>query len=194
MSVASPFFIIGIGASAGGIEPLKKLTSLLPSTGKAAFVVIQHLHRDYWSQLDQLLSLLTKMKVTRILGGERIEPDTIYVVPEHSYALIEEGKLVLQERLAEELVHNGIDVFFKSLAEEAGGRAIGIILSGANADGAQGAKAISERGGTVFVQDPDTAKFPRMPQTAIQMDSPAEINDPEKLAKTLTELITGKNS
>lgn len=192
MSVASPFFIVGIGASAGGIEPLKKLTSLLPSTGNAAFVVIQHLHRSYQSQLEKLLSLYTKMKVRRILSGEQINADTIYVVPEHSYALLKEGKLILRKRLPQQLVHYGIDFFFESLAEEVGSKAIGIVLSGANEDGAQGAKAISEKGGTVFVQDPDTAKFPRMPEAVIRIDSPYEIDDPEKLAKALKKIITFK--
>lgn len=83
----------------------------------------------------------------------------------------------------------GIDVFFQSLAEDARDRAIGIVLSGANEDGAKGAEAISQNKGTVFVQDPNTAQHPRMPEAVIRIDSPAEINDPEKLAKALTELI-----
>lgn len=190
MAMKDPFFIVGIGASAGGIEPLTKLVSLMPIKTNAAFVVIQHLSRTHRSYLDRVLSLVTGLKVCMIAGGEQVERNTIYVVPGHSYASIENNTLRLRKRLPAELIHYGIDAFFIALAKDAGDRAIGIVLSGANEDGARGAKAISQSKGTVFAQDPDTAQFPYMPRAVIRVDSPEEIGSPEKLAKALTNLIS----
>jgi two-component system CheB/CheR fusion protein len=97
--------------------------------------------------------------------------------------------LILRERLSEEIKNFGIDIFFKSLAQDVGDKAIGIVLSGSNEDGALGAKAITENKGRVFVQDPNSALYPHMPSAVIHIDSPEEIANPEKLAKALSQII-----
>lgn len=189
MALKDSFYVVGIGGSAGGIKPLKKLISYIPTDSNAAFVVVQHLLRTQKSYLADILSLVTSTKVSRIMGGEHVQRNTIYVLPENSFVTIERGELILRKRLPSELINYSIDIFFKSLGNHSGKKAIGIVLSGANEDGALGAKAITQNSGTVFVQDPNTAEYPNMPEAVIRLDSPVEINDPEKLAKALMEII-----
>lgn len=189
MAATYAFHIVGIGSSAGGIQPLKSLISFLPVNTYASFVVVQHLLRTHRSSLEIVLSLVTSLKVYRILNRMRIEPGCIYVLPENHYVTIKNGLLILRKRLPEEVSNYGIDVFFKSLAKDAGKKAIGIVLSGANEDGAHGAIAITENNGVVFVQDPDSAEFPNMPNAVIRIVSPEEINVPQKLATALLDRI-----
>lgn len=189
MSSTLQFYLIGIGASAGGIEPLKSLISLIPYNINAAFIVVQHLLATHHSRLDEILSRVTKLPVIRINGGERVEAGIIYVLPENKLVTIKEGRLSLRKRLPEEVVNYAIDIFFESLGKDAGCRSIGIVLSGANEDGAKGAKVISENGGKVFVQDPNTAEYPRMPAAVIRLDSPAEINEPKKLVNAVVGMV-----
>jgi two-component system CheB/CheR fusion protein len=174
--------IVGIGASAGGLESLQKFFSALPEQKDAAFVVVMHLLRDHTSQLDSILSRVTPMPVLRIEPGLTVESGKIYVLPEGKYLEIRNNKLQLIDRDYNG-INRAVDVFFSSLAEDAGRRAIGIIMSGTGTDGTNGIKQIERHGGFAMVEDPKSSKFTGMPVSAIKFDHPDVVETPEKLAK-----------
>ena len=142
-------FIVGIGASAGGMEAIHDLFDYMPDNTGFTFVVIQHLSPDYKSLMAELLSRHTEMKVFEAQHGVKVMPNCIYVIPSKKLITIHEGKLLLDEKLKSRLPNNAIDIFFESLAEDAGKNAIGIVLSGTGTDGTKGIEAIKEKGGTV---------------------------------------------
>jgi two-component system, chemotaxis family, CheB/CheR fusion protein len=186
----APFPIVGIGASAGGLEALEVLTKRLSPTGMA-FVVLQHLAPGHDSALADILSRDTALKVVTLVDGTPAEINHIYVAPPGVDVTVHQGTLCLAPPPA---VRRGsrlsIDAFFGSLAADRGASAIGVILSGAGTDGTLGLSAIKERGGITFVQEPTTARQSSMPQSALDSGcadfclSPAEIGD------ELTQLST----
>ena len=188
------FFIVGIGGSAGGIQPLKALIESIPADSDAAFVIIQHLHPGFRSRLDTILSKHANLPVVRADGFHAVRPGVIYVLAENKMLTFKQGCLIARDRLAEEKVNYAIDIFFKSLAQEARNKAIAIVLSGANADGSEGAKCISENGGTVFVQDPMTADHQQMPESVIEKDSPEDILPPEFLMTAVLDKLGYKKT
>jgi PAS domain S-box-containing protein len=163
---ATPAAVVGIGASAGGLEALEKLFSLMPADAGLAFVVIQHLERRHPSLLPELLARHTRMPVTKAEHGMRPEPDHVYVIAPNTVLTIAQG--VLRVAPVEEGSPARIDAFFHSLAEDRGERAIGVLLSGAGMDGTAGFRVIKEHGGVAIAQDPRTAKHGSMPRTAIE--------------------------
>ena len=177
------FPIVGIGASAGGLEALEALTKRLTADGMS-FVILQHLAPGHESALTSILARGTAMKVVTIRDGMPLDVDHIYVVPPSVDVALHQGILRLTAPAAK---HRGprlsIDAFFRSLAADQGARAIGVILSGAGTDGTLGLKAINEAGGITFVQEPSTAGQPSMPQSAVDAGcadfclSPGEIAD-----------------
>lgn len=168
------FYIAAIGVSAGGLEPLHAFFSQIPPDSGIAFIVIPHLDRDYISQADKLLAHHTDMPIWWAQQGQEVKPNCIYILPINKMMTIEEGYLQLQDR--EVLVRSNwaVDIFFKSLAKGEKAHAIGIVLSGAGSDGTEGAIAIHNELGMVMVQDPQTAAFTGMPQSAILKDHPSE--------------------
>jgi two-component system CheB/CheR fusion protein len=164
----TPQFIVGIGASAGGLDALNQFFDHMPSENGMAFVVIQHLSPDFKSQMDELLSHHTSMSIQLIKDGSRLEADNIYLIPPMSQVVVKGGRFFLSENVAKEHVHLLIDMFFTSLAEEAGAKAVGVILSGTGKDGSKGIRAIHEQGGLVVVQSPGSAQFEGMPDNAIE--------------------------
>jgi two-component system, chemotaxis family, CheB/CheR fusion protein len=177
--------IVGIGASAGGLNAYTALLSALkPDTGMA-FVVVQHLAADHDSFLATLLSRVTQMPVLEVQDGPRVEPNTIYVIPPNRTLSIEDDHLRLQER--QPGLHLPVDIFFKALAESHGPRAIGIILSGTGSDGTKGIAAIKAAGGITFAQD-GTAQHWSMPQSAVSTGCIDFVLPPQAIASELAKL------
>jgi two-component system, chemotaxis family, protein-glutamate methylesterase/glutaminase len=191
--VASNFFIVGIGASAGGHDALKKFFKHLRTPEfPVAFVVVVHLARGHKSILDEILSKYTTLKVKKITGPEYVTPGFVYVIPEDSTLTLREGMLILKRRSADDLINKSVDIFFESLAFEKREQAIGIILSGMGSDGANGVNSIHRFGGTVVVQHPATTQMNGMPISAIIKDHPDEILTPEQIGEKLMNIIEEK--
>ncbi len=162
------FPIVGVGASAGGLEAFTLLLGDLPCDTGMAFVLIQHLDPTHTSFLAEALAKATKMPVSQAEDGERVEPDHVYVIPPDADIGILHGRLTLLPRHDEvRKPHLPIDFFFRALAADRGSHAIGVVLSGTASDGTEGLKAIKAENGITFAQDPTSAKFGSMPHSAI---------------------------
>jgi two-component system CheB/CheR fusion protein len=160
------FFVVGIGASAGGLDALERFFDSLPDHTGMAFVVVQHLSPDFKSMMDELLARHTHMPIKQVEDGVVVQPDHVYLIPPKKEMIISGGKLLLGERDRQQELTLPIDVFFRSLARDCGRRAIGIVLSGGGSDGSRGARDIHDAGGLVLVQDVASAQFDGMPKTA----------------------------
>ncbi|KUO76435.1 MAG: hypothetical protein APF77_17925 [Clostridia bacterium BRH_c25] len=161
------FYIVGMGASAGGLEALEQFFANMPLADNLTFVVIQHLSPDYKSFMPELLSKHTKMKVYQIQNGMQINPGCIYLNPPKYNVVISEGQFLLSDQEPIQRINLAIDTFLESLAINAGEKSIAIILSGTGSDGTRGCRAIKEAGGIVVAQDEMTAKFNGMPKSVI---------------------------
>ncbi|WAS99244.1 chemotaxis protein CheB [Nannocystis punicea] len=156
--------VVGIGASAGGLEALEQLFAHVPPEPGVAFVVVSHLAPHLPSLMPELLAKQTALPVSAAEDGARVEPDHVYIIPPNAALTLEHGALRLEAR---DDRTNLIDTFLRSLAEERGERAIGVILSGTGSDGSLGLKAIKEHGGVAMAQELASAKYNTMPRTAI---------------------------
>jgi two-component system CheB/CheR fusion protein len=185
--IGKSFPIVGIGASAGGLEAFTQLLGQLPRKTNMAFVLVQHLAPNYKSALTELLSRATKIPVTEVKDGMVVEPDHVYVIPPNVYMGIQAGRLYLKPRLPD-LQHLPIDFFLRSLAEERGSQAIGVILSGTASDGTRGMKAIKAEGGITFAQDEKSAKYGDMPRNAIATGCVDFVMSPEGIAHELIRI------
>jgi two-component system CheB/CheR fusion protein len=163
----STFPIVGIGASAGGLEALETFLANVPADSGMAFVIVQHLDPTYKGMLVELLQRGTTMQVFQVKDRMRVEANCVYVIPPNKDLSILHGVLHLLAPLARRGLRLPIDFFFRALAEDQQEHSIGVILSGMGSDGTLGLRAIKEKGGSVFVQEPDTAKFSGMPHSAI---------------------------
>ena len=161
------FLIVGIGASAGGLDACRKLIEALPASNGMAFILVQHLDPTHESMMVDLLAGHTQMAVRQAADGALLEPDHLYVIPPGTYLSVGSGALHLSEPLARHGARLPFDFLLHSLAEEYGERAVGVILSGTAADGSLGLKAVKEKGGLVIAQDPDEAAYDGMPRNAI---------------------------
>jgi len=182
------FLIVGIGASAGGLEACTKLLEHLPPDTGMAFVLVQHLAPTKDSILAELLSKATSMPVREVQDGMTVEPDHVYVIPPNTALALFHSKLRLQPRAETHTQHMPIDSFFRSLAEDQAQNAVGIILSGTGSDGSLGIRAIKAEGGIVFAQDERSAKYTGMPQSAAQTGAVDFILPPEKIAAELERI------
>jgi len=179
------FPIVGVGASAGGIEAASALLQSLPEHPGLAVVIVQHQEPKRAGGLPQVLSRVTSLGVTEARDGEEVRPNHVYISPPYADVTISGGVLHLgtpQTRAA-----MPIDLFFETLAEDQGSRAIGVILSGTASDGAHGAKAIKAEGGITFAQD-GTARFDGMPRAAIAAGSIDFVLPPDKIAQELVRI------
>jgi two-component system CheB/CheR fusion protein len=161
------FFVVGIGASAGGVAALREFFSHVKADSGMAYVVIQHLSPQYESNLPALLQNQTVVHVTQVSETVRVEPNHIYVIPPHKYLIMNDGSVRLTEPEMMRGSHTSIDLFFRTLAESYHKDAIAILLSGAGTDGTFGLRRIKEGGGFVIAQDPAEAEYPEMPRSAI---------------------------
>ena len=167
---ASPgaFPIVGVGASSGGLEAFRQLLAHLPPDAGLAFVLVQHLDATRASLLSDALAPSTPMRVRQAGQGDRVEPGRVYVIPPGTQMTIERGVLRLSPLDEDERrPHLPIDHFLRSLAADRGRQAIGVVLSGTASDGTAGLAAIRAEGGVTFAQDPRAARFPEMPQSAV---------------------------
>ena len=162
------FPIVGIGASAGGLEALEIFLRNVPVASGMAFVIVQHLDPTYKGMLPELLQRATPMPVAPIADRTRVEPDHVYVIPPGKDVSLMDGLLHLFDPVVPRGLRLPIDFFFRSLAQSAEQRSIAVILSGMGSDGTLGLKAIKETGGIAFVQDPASAKFDGMPRSAVE--------------------------
>jgi two-component system CheB/CheR fusion protein len=179
--------VVGIGASAGGLNAYTALLSALPADTGMSFVVVQHLAADHTSFLATLLARVTQMPVTEVHDGPRLEPNTIYVIPPNRTMVIGDGHLSLEDRSPG--LHFSIDIFFKALAESHGPRAIGVVLSGTGSDGMRGVEAIKAAGGVTFAQDA-SAQHWGMPQSAVSTGCVDFVMSPQNIALELAKLAT----
>ncbi|MBN2188491.1 MAG: hypothetical protein JW699_03475, partial [Chitinispirillaceae bacterium] len=164
---AVSFPIVGIGASAGGLEALEGFLRNVPEGSGMAFVIVQHLDPTHKGLMAELLQRATPMTVMQVKDRTRVQPDCVYVIPPNRDMSILHGILHLLDPVAPRGLRLPVDFFFRSLAEDAEERSIGVILSGMGSDGTLGLKAIKGKAGAVFVQDPASAKFDGMPRSAI---------------------------
>lgn len=185
----TPSHVIGIGASAGGLEALQEFFGSMPNNTGAAFVVVQHLSPDYKSMMPELLSKYTEMPIFQVSDSMVIESDAIYLMPPRKNMLITEGKLLLSDQMPDNHPHMSIDVFLRSLAEDQQHRGIGIILSGTGSDGTRGIRAIKESGGLVVIQKPDSAKFDGMPLSAYNTGLADMVMAPSEMGNSLVNFL-----
>jgi chemotaxis response regulator CheB len=182
------FYVVGIGLSMGGIDPLTEILTCLPEHSNAAFLIIQHLDRAYPSKLAARLQPFTRLKVNVAVQGMAIAVNQIYVLAEGQMMTIEKGKVILRARRADETVNKAVDILFYSMAKDLGKRAISVILSGLDGDGSLGAAQIKLHGGITIAQLPATAKHPSMPESAIKSGQTRFILKPQDIAGEITKL------
>lgn len=190
-SKTGSFPIVGIGASAGGLEAFTQLLGALPVDTGLAFVLVQHLAPQHESMLATLLSHATTMPVHEAGDGLRIAPNHIYVIPPNTNLAVLRGRISLRPRTEVRGQHLPVDFFFRSLAADRKGRAIGVILSGTASDGTEGLRAIKAEGGLTFAQDEKSAKYDGMPHSAIAAGVVDTVLPPEGIARALARL--GRN-
>ncbi len=184
------FPIVGIGASAGGLEAYQQLLTHLPDDTGMAFVLIQHLDPHHESRLVDLLARFTQMPVSEAAHAQKVEPNHVYIIPPNVNLAIVEGKLQVSPRAETRGLHLPIDFFFRSLAEDQKTYAVGIVLSGTGSDGAQGVCEIKAMGGITFAQDERSAKFSGMPHSAAESGCADLILEPQEIARRLAQIRT----
>src|SRR5713101_1351571 len=181
------FPVVGIGASAGGLEAFTHLLEHLPADTGMGFVLVQHLDPDHESALVQILARVTSMPVREVANELRIAPNHVYIIPPNTDMATAQGVLKLQRRQAGRAPHHSIDFFFESLAEDQHECAVGVILSGTASDGTLGLEAIKAEGGITFAQD-ESAKYDSMPRSAIAAGCVDFVLSPENIAKELARI------
>lgn len=182
-----PTCVVGIGASAGGLEALERLFEKMPADTGMAFVVVQHLSPDFKSLMDELLARRTRLRVYRVENGMTVEPDSIYLIPPRREMIYADGKLLLTEVDPRKALTLPIDCFFRSLAQNCGRNAIAIVMSGTGSDGSRGIQEIHEAGGLVIAQTLRTAKFDGMPGAARETGAVDLSLDPEEIPSALVQ-------
>jgi two-component system, chemotaxis family, CheB/CheR fusion protein len=182
-----PLFVVGIGASAGGLEALVELLGALRATGMA-FIVVQHLDPTHESLLSEILAKKTTMAVSLATAGEAVKPDHVYVIPPDALLTVHEGLIEVKRRTSAPERPFPVDLLFSSLAVAYGEGAIGVVLSGGDADGSLGLSEIKHAGGFTFAQQPESARFPMMPRHAIETGCVDLVLRPKEIAGELARL------
>jgi two-component system, chemotaxis family, CheB/CheR fusion protein len=185
-----PVAIVGIGASAGGLEAFTELIESLPGDTGMSFVFIMHLEPNHESKLSEIFSKHTSMPVLQVKGTTKIKSNHIYAIPPNKYLFLEDGKLELSERTKSEGIYLPIDYFFKSLAKVEKNRAIGIVLSGTASDGTEGLRMIKGEGGLTFAQDEASAKYTGMPMNAIDSGNVDIVLSPDQIGRELVRIAS----
>jgi len=180
-----PRYVVGIGASAGGLDPLVKFFDALPPETGMAFVIVQHLSPDFKSLMDELLARHTRLPIHLVEDGMPVEADHVYLIPAKKEMIISGGRLLLSERDRSQELTLPIDVFFRSLAQDCGPRAVAIVLSGGGSDGSRGIRHVRDAGGLVLVQDLESAQFDGMPKAALQTGVVDHTLPPEDMPRVL---------
>jgi two-component system, chemotaxis family, CheB/CheR fusion protein len=182
------FPIVGIGASAGGLEAVSELLAELPATSGMAFLLVQHLDPRHQSFLTEILKKKTEIGVETAADGTVITPNHLYVIPPNATMTVADGALRLTPRESTEHPHRPINILFRSLAEQHVHRAVAVVLSGTDSDGAQGLEEVKAAGGITMAQEPTTAKFDGMPKNAIATGCVDFILTPKKLGQEMVRI------
>ena len=182
------FPVVGIGASAGGLEAFKKLIKAIPEKSGMAYILVQHLAPTHESVLPELLQRVTTIPIHEITDSIRVEPDNIYIIPANRLLVASDGVLHLSPRPPKDQKRMPIDIFFTSLAEVHGSHAIGVVLSGTGTDGTLGLKAIKDSGGLTFAEDEASAAFDSMPNSAVEAGVVDFILPPEAIPKKIADI------
>jgi two-component system CheB/CheR fusion protein len=159
--------VVGLGGSAGSIEALQEFFTTMPPKSGLAFVVVIHLSPDHQSALTDVMQRCTRMRVVKVEGTLKVEPDSVYVIPPGRMLHSEHGELKLAPVPEGKARHVTVDVFFRTLADSHGAHAAAVVLSGMDSDGSIGIKRVKERGGLTIAQDPAQAQQDSMPRNAI---------------------------
>lgn len=188
------FWVVGVGASAGGLEALSTFFKNLPEKPQAAFVVAQHLAPHAKSMMVELLARQTNMPVMPVKDRIKLEPSTIYIVPPNFDVKVADTELRLLKAGEETRPKPSVDLLFSTLAESHGTDAVGIILSGTGSDGSDGIRAIKEAGGVTIVQDAESAKYDGMPKSAFETGLIDAVLPPEKIAVQLFSILEHRSA
>ena len=186
-SDTKPRAVVGIGASAGGLEALQQFLHHLPDNTGLTYIIIQHLSPDYKSLLGEILSKHTKMPVIQAENDTVIEKNRIYLIPPKFNMELQGSKLQLSE-YDHGIINHPIDVFFRSLAKSYANKSVAIILSGTGSDGTNGIKSIKEENGVIIVQSPETSKFDGMPRSALATGFADLVLSPEEIAEEMPHI------
>ena len=181
--------VIGIGASAGGLEALSQFVGGLPTTLGCIYVVAQHMSPSHRSMMADILSRETPMPVREIVDGEIAYTDFIYIIPPGKNLKFKENKFVLESPSPEISPKPSINIMFHSMAEQFGDMSIGVILSGTGSDGTRGLRSIKSAGGITLVQIPESAKYDGMPRSAIDAGLADRILSPDQMGHELERLV-----
>ena len=185
----SLFPIVGIGASAGGLEAIELFLENVPENSGMAYIVVQHLDPTHKGMLPELLQRVSKMKVFQVKDRMVVRPNCVYVIPPNKTMSIKKGVLHLFQPIQARGQRLPIDFFLQSLADDRKELSVGLILSGMGSDGSLGLRAIKEKNGIVMVQDPESAKFDSMPRNAINSVPMDIVASPNELLRRLTEFL-----
>ncbi len=181
----TPTHVVGIGASAGGLEALERMFQVMPADTGMAFVVVQHLSPDFKSLMDELLARWTDMPIHAVEDQMPMAANEIFLMPPKTEMIISDGRFLLTPRESGDELHLPIDKLFRSLAHEAADKAIAVVLSGTGSDGSRGIRDIHEGSGLVIAQSDDTAKFDGMPKSAVETGVVDEVLAPQDIASRL---------
>jgi len=175
--------VVGVGASAGGLDAFTQVLHALPSEPGFAIVLVQHLAPQHESALANLLSMQTALPVVQAIDEQQLEPNHVYVIPPNVQAVMRDDTVLgLLPRPTDRSQYTPIDAFLRSLAEVAQESAIGVILSGTASDGTQGVRDINAAGGFTFAQTPATARYDGMPRAAIASGLVDMVGSPSEIA------------
>ena len=188
MEPAATFPIVGIGASAGGLEALEQFLGNVPANCGMAFVIVQHLDPTSKGFMSELLQRSSGLRVVQVKDRTQVQPNGIYVIPPNKDMSILHGVLHLLAPTTPRGLRLPIDFFFRSLAQDQQEHSVGVILSGMGSDGTLGLRAIKEKAGVVLVQEPATAKFDSMPRSAVAAGCVDFVLKPQEIAMELARI------
>ncbi|MBL8473519.1 MAG: PAS domain S-box protein [Rhodocyclaceae bacterium] len=180
-----PTYVVGIGASAGGLEAMERLFGALPADTGMAYVVLQHLSPDFKSLMKELLERFTPMPAVPVFDHVELQPNTIYLLTPNKDMVIEGNRLIAYDRPAGKQLNMPISLFFRALAAEWGEKAVAIVLSGTGSDGSAGVMDVREAGGLVLAQSEQTCRFDGMPRSAIETGCVDAVLPPEEMPAAL---------
>ncbi len=192
METSESTYIIAIGASAGGMEEINSFFDKTP-VDDVSYVIIQHLSQDFKSRMVELLTGHSKLSVQEAQHDMDLCSNQVYLIPNDKYMTIEQGRFQFTEKSKTASSHFTINTFFNSLAENSKNKAIGVVLSGLGADGAEGIKAIKKAGGMIIARNPETTRFSSMPSKAIATGMVDFILEPDQMPATIQEYIIHEN-
>lgn len=188
--MSRPTYVVGVGASAGGLDAIERFFGAMPNDTGLAFVVVQHLSPDFPSRMAELLARHTTMPIHMSEEGLVVEANQIYLIPARINLTVEDGKLRLAKQPISDTPAYPIDIFFESLAVSLIERAIAVVLSGSGSDGAKGVGHVHASGGLVLVQDPGSSAFDGMPRSAIKSGFADVVGLPESMPSRILDYIS----